>query len=462
MTQTRGTPLGSLIIEEKVSTSAAGELYLGRQPALDRWVSVRKLPADQLTDAGAVDRFLRSARLGARVIHPNLLQVFDCFALRGEYYTILEQVEGTDLAELCAAPLRVPRRVALSIGLEIARGLAALHARRIAHCALTPERVRIGRWGDVKLLDLGHARELDDEAPPAPSDVGPYTAPEVAAGTAGDPRADLYSLGAILHELIEGKLPSSRGSASRGLDPRLTLLLRRCLAPDAARRPTARSAIRRLRSLLRGGASEECRAEIAAWLWESRMARESREAAPGAERPAPAPRAGSRPRLPRLPALPQLPALPRIAALLRIDAAPLLRGALLDRLAALAERVDRRALARARIPAAIGAGIAAGVLLFTLSGEEAAPPSAAATPPVSAAGAGAPPALISFVIHPWAEVSIEAGPTFLTPRAAPVELAPGRYEVALAHPRFGVVHRTIELAPGETKLVRHVYDQVHP
>ena len=88
MTQTRGTPLGSLIIDEQVSTSAGVELYLGRQPALDRWVSVRKLPAEQLTDSGAVERFLRGARLGARVIHPNLLQVFDCFALRGEYYAV--------------------------------------------------------------------------------------------------------------------------------------------------------------------------------------------------------------------------------------------------------------------------------------------------------------------------------------------------------------------------------------
>ena len=94
MTQPRGTPLGSLIIDEQVSTSAGVELYLGRQPALDRWVSVRKLPADQLTDSGAVERFLRGARLGARVIHPNLLQVFDCFALRGEYVADTDQFLG--------------------------------------------------------------------------------------------------------------------------------------------------------------------------------------------------------------------------------------------------------------------------------------------------------------------------------------------------------------------------------
>jgi hypothetical protein len=448
MTQTRGTPLGSLIIEEKVSTSAGGELYLGRQPALDRWVSVRKLPADQLTDAGAVDRFLRGARLSARVIHPNLLQVFDCFALRGEYYMVLEQVEGTDLAALCAGPGEIPRRVALSIGLEIARGLAALHARRIAHGALTPDRVRIGRWGDVKLVDLGHARELDEESPPTPIDSGPYTAPEVAAGVAADARADLYSLGAILNEMLRGGSPPRPGRTSWGLDPRLPLLVRACLAPNPKRRPMARGAVRRLRSLLRGGASEECRAEIAAWLWESRRDRESPESDPGVERRASAARRWSLPELPRLPALP------------RLDLAELAQRARLDRLGALAQLLDRRRLARARIPVAIGAGISAGALLFALAGDEVQEPETAATPPVSAAGAAAPPASVSFVILPWAEVSIQAGPTFLTPRAAPVELAPGRYEVALAHPRFGVVHRTIEVASGETRVVRHIFDQV--
>jgi hypothetical protein len=452
MTQTRGTPLGSLIIDEQVSTSAEGELYLGRQPALDRWVSVRKLPAEQLTDSGAVERFLRGARLGARVIHPNLLQVFDCFALRGEYYAILEQVEGIDLATLRDGPVPIPRRVALSIGLEIARGLAALHARRIAHCALAPERVQISRWGEVKLLDLGDARDLDDESPPAPVAAGPYSAPEVAAGVAVEPCADLYSLGAMLHELLRGELPSSGRRSLWGLDPRLALLLRRCLAPNPERRPEARNAIRRLRSLLRRGASEECRAEIAAWLWESRLHREGRDTAREARPAARAARGWSLPRLPRVD-------LPRLE-LPRLDLAALLRRARLGRLWALVRLPDARSLVRARIPLAIAAGIATGVLLFNLAGDRGAAPDEGAMPPVSAAAGDA--ASVSFAVYPWAEISIETGPTFLTPRAAPVELAPGRYEVALAHPRYGVVHRTIEVAPGESKLVRHVFDQVHP
>ena len=453
MTQTRGTPLGSLIIDEQVSTSAGVELYLGRQPALDRWVSVRKLPADQLTDSGAVERFLRGARLGARVIHPNLLQVFDCFALRGEYYAILEQVEGIDLATLRDSPVPIPRRVALSIGLEIARGLAALHARRIAHCALAPERVQISRWGEVKLLDLGDARDLDDESPPAPVAAGPYSAPEVSAGVAVEPCADLYSLGAILHEMLRGTLPGNGRHSLWGLDPRLALFLKRCLAPNPERRPEARSAIRRLRSLLRSGASEECRAEIAAWLWESRLHREGPDAAGDTQPSARAARGWSLPRLPRLPALPRID-------LPRIDLAALLRRARVDRLGSLARRLDTRSLTRARIPLAIGAGIATGVLLFNLAGDRGEVPDDRAMPPVSAAGGNA--ASVSFAVYPWAEISIETGPTFLTPRAAPVELAPGRYEVALTHPRYGVVHRTIEVAPGESKLVRHVFDQVHP
>jgi hypothetical protein len=450
MTQTTGTPVGSLILEERVSTSADAELYLGRQPALDRWVSVRKLPADRLGDSAAVERFLRDAKLGARVLHPNLIQVFDCFALRGEYYMVLEQLDGTDLAALCAGPPRIPRRVALSIALEIARGLAALHARRIVHCALTPDRVRIGRWGDVKLVDLGRARDLDDGSTLPPVDPGPYTAPELADCAAADARSDLYSLGAILRELLAGEPHSGTGRRLGGIDPRLTRFAMRCLSLNPSDRPTARDAVRRLGALVRGGASEECRAEIAAWLWETRLDRGSEERPARAERRAAAAREWS------------LAGLSRLRALARLAGARLRARGRLDLLPRLGQLVDRRTLERAWMPTALAAGIGVGALFFALADGDAGDPEGAAPPPVSAASAaGGPRAAVSFVVYPWAEVSIETGPTFLTPRAAPVELAPGRYEIALEHPRFGAVHRTIEVAAGETRVVRHVFDQVY-
>ncbi|MFQ5696709.1 MAG: serine/threonine-protein kinase [Myxococcota bacterium] len=260
MTLSRGTPLGSLTIEEKLASGERGETYLARQPALDRWVVVRKLPADMMGGGGG-EAFVREGRLAARVVHPNVLAVLDCFALRGEYYRVEERVEGEDLETLLAAKGHVPRRVALAIVLEVARGIRALHERHIVHCGLDPSRVIIGRWGEVKLIGLCDARDLDAEVAPAGIADSPYAAPEAVAGVGVDARADLYSLGSLAQALVTGS-PLGRRTAIGAL--------RGCRSETPGDRPTIREAIHRLEARVRNAAPEACRSEIAAYLWEAR------------------------------------------------------------------------------------------------------------------------------------------------------------------------------------------------
>jgi hypothetical protein len=408
-----GLAIGSILIEEKLETSGSGEVWLGRQPALDRRVLVRKLRRDLVgSPRGAVDAFQREARLGAALCHPNVVGVLDCFAVRGDHYLVSEYVDGVDLGRSLATAPTVPRLVALRIALEIARGVVELHARQIVHADLRPGHVMLSRWGEVKLKGLACARRMGEDAPgPTPS---AYTAPEVVRGEAILAPADVFALGAILRELLAGRgAPMTR---PRRLRFGAAGLADRCMADDPEKRPSAREVVAGLEAALGAAAAADGRFAIAVWLWESRIVRP------------------------------------------RIDV-----GAAREAVAG--DVVEDRARPRRwRILGGAAAGAAAvaaaGALAFLLYSPGAPGPARiaerAATPAVSAP-APMTPALISFVAHPWAEIRVGDLPPFTTPRAAALELAPGSYTVVFRHPRFGEEKRTLSFAPGERSTVRHVF-----
>ncbi len=143
--------IGSIVIEERLETGGGGEVYLGRQPGLDRDVFVRKLRRELLGSRALVDRVLgsptladrlqREARFGAAVSHPNVVQIYDFFGYHGDHFLVLERVDGCDLRTALARAGRVPTRVAMQIALDLARALTEIHARRIIHADLSPSRV---------------------------------------------------------------------------------------------------------------------------------------------------------------------------------------------------------------------------------------------------------------------------------------------------------------------------------
>jgi len=424
MTLPSGTAIGSIVIEEKISSGVAGELYLGRQPGLERSVVLRKLTRDLLGSPALLERFRREARLAAQVIHPNVLQVFDFFAHRGDHYLVMEHVDGADLRSVLERGGRVPPRIASRIALEVARGLTELHRRGILHCNLRPENVLVSRLGEVKLAGLGHSRQLGEASPPSPLSPSPYTAPELNQGESVEPEVDVFSLGALLNELVSGTPPSEGGTLRPGMPSRLAWLIRSCLSPDPARRPALPTLARVLERSL-GRAAKDSRMAIASWFWEVRMQHvrpdEELEEEPAA-----------------LAAEPQ--ARPRIQ------------------------------LRRLALPAA---GLAAALLLLVLLtqlGGEGAPEREATPieglPPVAAAKA-APPELptrvaserasVTFVAYPWAVIQVDDLPAFLTPRAEPIELAPGSHELVFRHPRYGKARQTLEVRPGEQRVVRHLF-----
>ena len=209
----------------------ADDLRHGRRVALKRPLGAG--------DA-AVHRFVREARMAARLEHPGIVPVYEAGLLpSGEPFLAMKQVAGKSLHETVRATTRLAERLALLPRLiAVADALAYAHGRGVVHRDLTPSNVLLGAHGETVIIDWGVAT---DDATPAPGSVGTprFIAPEQARGDAVDPRADVYSLGAVLHFTLAGGPP---GAAE--LDPSLPADLRaivaRAMAADpAARYPTA-------------------------------------------------------------------------------------------------------------------------------------------------------------------------------------------------------------------------------
>jgi len=196
-----------------------GEVYRAHDARLNRTVAIKVLPASFSADRDRLQRFSQEARAAAALNHPNILSIYDIGDATGAPYVVSELLEGETLRErLRSGPL--PLRKAIDYALQAARGLAAAHDRGIVHRDLKPENIFLTSDGRLKILDFGLAKLTRPEAGPGTGDdptvqvateagvvmgtVG-YMSPEQVRGKPADPRSDLFSFGAILHEMITGK-----------------------------------------------------------------------------------------------------------------------------------------------------------------------------------------------------------------------------------------------------------------
>ena len=223
-----GTRLGPYEIVAPLGAGGMGEVYRARDTNLDRFVAVKVLPGHLAADAVALARFEREAKAVAALSHANILSIFD-FGRQGDTaYAVMELLEGETLRETLATP--IPIRKAIDYGVQIARGLAAAHAKGIAHRDLKPENVFVTDEGRVKILDFGLARRTLAVSGPTdvttvprvtrPTDPGTvlgtvgYMSPEQARGEPGDQRSDIFSLGVVLYELVAGRRAFHRETAA--------------------------------------------------------------------------------------------------------------------------------------------------------------------------------------------------------------------------------------------------------
>jgi TolB-like protein/Tfp pilus assembly protein PilF len=251
-----GTLVGQQVAGYHVLSSLGaggmGEVFLAEDASLGRRVALKLIPAPFSRDADRVRRFEQEARAASALNHPNIVTVYQAGEIDGRRYLATEYIEGETLrARLVAAGGALPVSVAVDVAMQVARALEAAHAAGIVHRDIKPENVMVRPDGLVKVLDFGLAKLAPDEQFSATVATGPaatrvgavmgtphYMAPEQAAGGTVDQRADLYSLGVVIHEMVTGTLPTPgsldglrrRGDA-RALAPIVARLL--AAAPDA-------------------------------------------------------------------------------------------------------------------------------------------------------------------------------------------------------------------------------------
>jgi eukaryotic-like serine/threonine-protein kinase len=198
--------------ETRIASLATHAVWRARDELLDRPVAVRIYPHQTLLDPAARERLERAFSVAARLQQDNIACVYDAFDDELGLVLISELVEGPTLRELAAHLARLPDEAVAAIGAQLAHGAAAASSVGLTHRELSPSQVRVTHDGTVKILGLGSARLLGDDA--ATPIVGQeaevtYLAPEQLESGRSDQRSDIYTIGLMLWELSAGALPFS-------------------------------------------------------------------------------------------------------------------------------------------------------------------------------------------------------------------------------------------------------------
>jgi eukaryotic-like serine/threonine-protein kinase len=194
---------------------AMATVDLARDVELDRPVALKRLAENLARDEELRRRFVREARLAARLAHPNVVRVFDVGEDDGRPFIAMEYVQGETLAELVArrGPLRPAEAAAL--GMQMCAGLAAAHAAGLVHRDVKPQNLLLGTDGVLKLGDFGIAVGHEGTRLTLAGTVlgtAGYLAPEQARGEQVTAAADIYAVGAVLYELLAGEPSLTAGS----------------------------------------------------------------------------------------------------------------------------------------------------------------------------------------------------------------------------------------------------------
>ncbi len=242
----RGFRLGPYEIQEKIGAGGMGVVYKALQTNLGRIVAVKVLPAHFSRDPEFVNRFHREARALASLSHPNIVGIFDLGQQDGLYYFVMEFVDGVALREIIRAGHLTPEQAMRMVPL-ICEALEYAHGEGVVHRDIKPENILVDKKGRVRIADFGLARILRGDSPAAhvtQSNVVMGTLDYMAPEQRNDPRhvdhrADIYSLGVVIYEMLTGQLPVGRFEPpcrKLQIDVRLDEVILRSLEQDPARR----------------------------------------------------------------------------------------------------------------------------------------------------------------------------------------------------------------------------------
>jgi tetratricopeptide (TPR) repeat protein/tRNA A-37 threonylcarbamoyl transferase component Bud32 len=200
---------------ERVGEGGMGAVYKAEDTRLHRHVALKFLARDLVATDKLRERFTHEARAAAALDHPNVCTVYDVEEVNGETFIAMAYVEGESLREtLSMGGLETAH--AIEIALQVAQGLEAAHAKRIAHRDIKPSNIMVTPSGRVKIMDFGLARSATQAGLTETGMVmgtASYMSPEQARGEHVDHRTDIWSLGAVLYEMVTGERPFKGASS---------------------------------------------------------------------------------------------------------------------------------------------------------------------------------------------------------------------------------------------------------
>ena len=260
-----GATLGPYNIVAPLGAGGMGEVYRAHDARLRRDVAVKVLPTDVAGDPDRLRRFEQEALATAALNHPNILAVYDIGREGDAAFVVTELLEGQTLRqEMSSGPM--PVRKVVDYAIHVTQGLAAAHEKGIVHRDLKPENLFVTADDRVKILDFGLAKVTDARSSGASTMLAAatepgmvlgtigYMAPEQVRGVAVDHRADLFSFGAVLYEMLAGRRAFAGETAAdtmtailkehtapledsgRAIPPALARLVERCLEKQPSRR----------------------------------------------------------------------------------------------------------------------------------------------------------------------------------------------------------------------------------
>ena len=214
-----GKILRNYRITDKLGVGGQGAVYKATDLKLGRTVVIKVLPPELTSKQANLKRFEREARLASSLDHPNICTIFDLDELDGIHFIAMQHVEGKNVRQLVGGrPLEL--KTALLIGVQVADALAVAHSRGIIHRDIKSGNVMVTPSGQAKVLDFGLAKLLDDNEAAhtgihhtelteigIPYGTATYAAPEQARGDRVDKRADVFSTGVLLYEMLTGTWP---------------------------------------------------------------------------------------------------------------------------------------------------------------------------------------------------------------------------------------------------------------
>src|ERR1700716_3938964 len=214
-----GKTLHHYRILEKLGVGGQGTVYKATDTKLGRTVVVKVLPEELVAREANRKRFEREARLASSLDHPNICTIFGLNVIDGIHFIAMQYIPGRNVRQLVhGKPLRLES--ALSIAIQVADALAVAHAQGIIHRDIKAGNVMVSSNGQAKVLDFGLAKLLDDDAARTsgihhteltevgiPYGTATYAAPEQARGDRVDSRADIFSTGVLLYEMLTGTWP---------------------------------------------------------------------------------------------------------------------------------------------------------------------------------------------------------------------------------------------------------------